>query len=304
MSPDPADDRAAEPASERRSDRHTGSLGRNLPLAIASGVALAVLFLGTLFLSPIAFLGFIAVLVVIALLELDGAFRSKGLRPAVPVAIGAGLVMHFGAYTGGASAQSLGLVLLVLGALAWTLLDPGRSRGPGTPPDAAGLGPVTGSLGATFLMALWVPFLASFVSLLLARDDGPWIVMAAVALAVTNDIGAFAFGSRFGRHKLAPSVSPAKSWEGFAGGVFTVLVLAGLVTARVPGFDLPTALVFGFAIAVASTVGDLAESLVKRDLGVKDLGNIIPGHGGIMDRVDAIVFALPTAHLVLLALGR
>jgi phosphatidate cytidylyltransferase len=335
--PDDADE--ATPESQRREDRHTGSLGRNLPLAIASGVVMAVVFLATLFWSPIAFLGFVAILIVIALLELDGAFRGQGLRPATPVAIGAGLVMHFGAYAGGASAQSLGLVLLVLGALAWVLLDPGRAsatpararadestappagaptgdrplggaspagpEAPGGYGDPAG-GPrrVSGSLGATCLMTLWVPFLASFIALLLARENGPWFVMAAVALAVTSDIGAFGFGSRFGRHKLAPSVSPGKTWEGFLGGLATVLVLAALITSRLPGFDLPTALVFGFCVAVAGTVGDLAESLVKRDLGVKDLGRIIPGHGGIMDRVDAIVFALPTAHLVLLALGR
>lgn len=297
----------AEVARASRRDRHTGTLGRNLPVAIASGVALAVVFFGTLFWSPVVFLGFIAVLVVIGLLELDGAFRVHGLRPATPVAIGAGLVMHFGAHAGGASAQALGLVLVVLGTLAWVLLDPGgrgRVVGPPDRADVLGVGRITGNVGATCLMALWVPFLASFSALLLARDDGPWYVMAAVALAVTNDIGAFAFGSRFGRTKLAPTVSPSKSWEGFAGGIATVLVLAALVTARVPGFDLPTALVFGLGVAVAGTVGDLAESLVKRDLGIKDLGTIIPGHGGIMDRVDAIIFALPTAHLVLLALGR
>jgi phosphatidate cytidylyltransferase len=303
-------------AEGSRRDQHTGSLGRNLPVAIASGLVMVALFLTTLFLSPVAFLAFIAVLIVIGLLELDGAFRGHGLRPATPVAIGAGLVMHFGALAGGASAQALGLVLAVLGTLAWVLLDPGGraadpvpaagdDAGDGAPaaPARLGTGRVTGSVGATFLMVLWVPFLASFIALLLARDDGPWYVMAAVSLAVTMDISAFAWGSRFGQHKMAPSVSPGKTWEGFVGGIATVLLLSALVTARVPGFDLRTAVVFGLAVAVMATVGDLAESLVKRDMGVKDLGTIVPGHGGIMDRVDAIVFALPTAHLVLLALG-
>jgi phosphatidate cytidylyltransferase len=293
----------AEPSRGRTAD--TARFGRNLPVAIASGVALAAVFFTTLFLSPLAFLAFIGVLSSIALLELDGAFRAHGLRPATPITIGLGWLLLFGAYLGGAPAQSLGLVLLVLGSLAWALLDPGRreretsaeARG------ALGVGRITGNVGATCLMTLWVPFLASFVGLLLARDDGAWYVMAAVALAVTNDIGAFGFGSRFGRNKMAPSVSPGKSWEGFAGGVATVLLISALVTARVPGFDLTLALVFGLGVAIAATLGDLSESLVKRDLGVKDLGTIIPGHGGIMDRVDAIIFALPTAHLVLLALG-
>jgi phosphatidate cytidylyltransferase len=291
--------------SQARRDQHTGSLGRNLPVAIASGVVMAVVFLVTIFWSPWAFLVFVFVLVVIGLLELDSAFRAHGLRPATPVALGAGVVMFFGAYAGGESAQSLGLVLLVLGTLAWALLDPG---GPGgqehhVPARSLGTGRITGNLSATCFMTLWVPFLASFIGLLLARENGAWYVMAPVALAVSNDIGAFAFGSRFGRHKLSPSVSPGKSWEGSAGGVLTVLVLAALITSRVPGFDMTTALALGLGVAIAATIGDLAESLVKRDLGVKDLGNIIPGHGGIMDRVDAIVFALPVAHLVLTAFG-
>ena len=267
------------------------SAGRNLPVAIASGVLLAGVFLGTLFFSVTAFLVFWSLLIVVALFELDKAFRAKGLRPALPVAIGSGLVILFGAYYSGPTAQSLGLVLLLLGAMAWTLLDADRSQ-------------VAASLGATCLMGLWVPFLASFVGPLLTRPNGIWYVMAAVALVVTGDIGAYGFGFGFGKHKMAPTISPAKTWEGFAGGWFTVLVIAALITARVPGFDLPLALVFGSAVFLAGTVGDLAESMVKRDLGVKDLGGIVPGHGGIMDRADAIIFALPVAHLVLSLLGR
>jgi phosphatidate cytidylyltransferase len=103
---------------------------------------------------------------------------------------------------------------------------------------------------------------------------------------------------------MAPAVSPAKSWEGFAGGLATVLVVAATIVANVPGFDLALALVFGVACFLAGTAGDLAESMVKRDLGVKDLGGIVPGHGGIMDRADAVIFALPVAHAVLSAFGR
>lgn len=265
--------------------------GRNLPVAIASGLLLAGTFLGTLFFSVAAFLVFWSLLIVVALFELDKAFRTKGLRPALPVAIGSGLVILFGAYYSGPTAQSLGLVLLLLGAMAWTLLDADRSQ-------------VAASLGATCLMGLWVPFLASFVGPLLTRPNGIWYVMAAVALVVTGDIGAYGFGYGFGKHKMAPTISPAKTWEGFAGGWLTVLVIAALITSRVPGFDLTLALVFGTAVFLAGTVGDLAESMVKRDLGVKDLGGIVPGHGGIMDRADAIIFALPVAHAILSLFGR
>lgn len=250
-----------------------------------------MLFLGSLFLDDRAFLGFWSILIVIALFELDKGLRLKGARPALPVAIGAGLVMVAGAYTNGGAGQAVGLALLLLGAMAWTLLDAGR-------------GNVVASLGATCLMGLWVPFLASYAALLLTRPDGIWYVMACVALTVSSDIGAYGFGYGFGKHKLAPSISPAKSWEGFAGGIFTAVVVASIITANLPGFDLPLALVFAACCSLAGTAGDLAESMVKRDLGVKDLGGIVPGHGGIMDRADAVIFALPVAHAVLSAFGR
>ena len=293
----PSDD-AAVSGDEAREPPPAG--GRNLPLAIASGVVLAGVFLATLWLSPWVFLAFVAALMFIALLELDGALRDRGIRPATPIAAAAGFVAFFGTYARGPVAQSLALVLLVVGTLAWVLLlpSPEDRAGPGGPS-----GHVARDVAVTCLIALWVPFLASFLPLLLARPDGRWYVMAAIALTVSNDIGAYAVGSRFGRHKLAPDVSPAKTWEGFAGGLVTVVVLAVVVTARLPGFDVAVAVAFGLGAAVAGTLGDLAESLVKRDLGVKDLGRIMPGHGGIMDRVDAIIFALPVTHVILVLFG-
>ena len=291
MEPAPAPPPDASRAAPVARPTYRRSPGRDLPMAIAVGLTLAAVFLGTLFLNAWAFLTFVAILVVIAQLELDSAFRAQGLRPATPVAVGAGLVTIYGAHGLGEAGQSLGLVVLVIGTMLVTLLDGGRRQ-------------VAASLGAAFLMTLWVPFLASYAALLLARPDGIWFVMAAIALTVSNDIGAYAFGFKFGRHSLAPSVSPAKTWEGFAGGLATVLLIAAFVTAEVvPGLGRGQALVLGAGIAVAATLGDLAESLVKRDLGVKDLGRILPGHGGVMDRVDAMLFTLPVAHLLLLALG-
>lgn len=265
--------------------------GRNLPVAIASGVLLAGLFIGTLAWNEWAVLTFVAVIITVGMLEVGLEFREQGLRPLTPLAVAAGLVMFYGAYAFGTQAQIVGLAVAVLGTLTWPLTGRDRTH-------------VVGTLGATFLLVLWVPFCASFMGLLLARDDGRWLLGAVIALTVTGDIGAYAFGRPFGKHKLAPTVSPGKTWEGLAGAIVTVLVLASLVTAPlVPSLDLVDALVLGTVIAVAGTLGDLSESLIKRDLGVKDLGRIVPGHGGIMDRVDAMVFALPAAHLVLLALG-
>jgi len=286
-----------ERAGRQRSQRTTvrRGAGRNLPLAIVVGASLAVVFLGALTIGAYVFLTFIAILVVVAQIELDHAFRVHGLNPATPVAVGAGLVMLYGAYVSGPAAQTVGIVALVLGAMVWTLLDSRRHD-------------VAFSLGATFLGGLWVPFLASYIALLLRGGerfgDGRVLVAVVIALTVANDIGAYAFGNRLGRHKMAPNVSPGKTWEGFAGGLVTVLGVAGLgVTRVVPELGVLGALVLGAGVVAAATLGDLSESLVKRDLGIKDLGRILPGHGGVMDRVDAMLFTLPVAYGILVALG-
>jgi phosphatidate cytidylyltransferase len=260
-------------------------------MAIAVGVTLAAAFLITITVGPYAFLTFVAVFTVVAQLELGSAFRAHQTVPATLVTIGAGFVMLYGAYASGEAAQAVGLVVLVLGAMVWTLLDNGRRN-------------VAASLGSTCLIGLWVPFLASYAALLLRRPDGrgTLLLTAVVGLTVANDIGAYAFGSPWGRHKLAPSISPGKSWEGLVGGLVTVLVLAGLVASRsITGLGLAGALVLGAGIVLAATVGDLSESLVKRDLGIKDLGWILPGHGGVMDRIDGLLFALPVAHFIFVA---
>jgi phosphatidate cytidylyltransferase len=266
--------------------------GRNLSAAIVVGLMLAVLCLATMGIGPYAFLTFVGAILIVAQLELDSAFRTRHVTPATPVAIGAGLVMLYGAYAIGEQAQAAGIVVLLLGAMVWTLLDVKRR-------DTAA------SIGATCLIGLWVPFFGSFVGLLLRGDgaaDGRLVVLAVVALTVTADIGAYAFGNRWGRHHLAPSVSPGKTWEGVAGGLVTVLALAALVTARViPALGVPGALALGTGIVAAATIGDLSESLMKRELGVKDLGRILPGHGGMMDRIDAMLFAFPIAHFILVA---
>lgn len=298
------------------------SAGRNLPAAIASGLTLGALFLAGLFVEELIGVGLVMVLAALALHELHIALRGQGLRPATPVVAGAGIVVVFGSYLHGPSALAVGLVLAVTGTAVWALVlgrvdaRRGRDAAAGRPPAEAAAGDDAATpeaeatpsgpgadLAASALMMCWVPLMAGFAGLLLDRPGGEWYLPAAIALSVSNDIGAYAFGNRFGRHKLAPHASPAKTWEGFAGGLATVVVLAVVVTARGAEFTVPIAAVFGVAVVITSTVGDLTESLIKRDLGVKDLGSMIPGHGGVMDRVDGILFALPTAHVVLTLFG-
>lgn len=280
--PDPDDGSRAET---------TGAAARNLWLRIGSAVVLAGLFLLAAFLDPRVLLAFCVVAVVIAMLELDAALRSVALRPPTAIVLVGGIGMFVGAYLTGARGQLLALAGTFFGVLLWALTDSDDSR------------PLRSS-GAALLIALWVPFLGSFLALLLARDGGEWFLVVIVALTAASDIAAFGVGSRLGRHKLAPAISPGKTWEGFAGGVVATTVVAVVVAPLViDDLSLGLAVALGALISLVATVGDLAESAVKRSLGVKDLGTLLPGHGGMMDRIDALLFTLPVAHLVLLAGG-
>lgn len=299
------------PADEGGGGAEAGA-GRNVPAAIASGLVLGGVAIGALYVQELAFLALIMVLMGIALHELHTALRAGGLRPATPVVGGAGIVMLFGTYLHGPSALAVGLVLAVAGSLVWSVvvdrLDHRRDAQAIAPADedthreaaasARGAGWV-GDVAASVLMTGWVPLMAAFIGLLLDRPGGEWYLLATIALPVSNDIGAYGVGSRLGRRPLASTVSPGKTWEGVAGGLVTVVVLAVAVTSRGADFTLVSAVSLGVALVAASTVGDLTESLVKRDLGIKDLGAAMPGHGGIMDRIDGILFSLPTAHVVL-----
>ncbi len=267
---------------------------RNLPVAVASGVALAAVFLGSLFWHPIAFGVLVAVIVVIGVVETGRVLDEQGIAVLTPVVLAAALVMLVGAYQAGHAGQTLGLIVLFVGAVAWQLADPERHE-------------VFRTTAATLLLGIWVPFLGSFAILLVRRPETWVAVVATIGVAVVSDIGAYFTGMRFGRRKLAPRVSPGKTWEGVAGGVGGTAVITALILPLLgaePVLTPAAAFVFAALVAAAGVVGDLAESLVKRDLDVKDFGGMIPGHGGILDRVDAILFALPTGYYLFQLLGR
>lgn len=264
------------------------STGRDLPVAVASGVLLAILMLGSIFWHPLAFTVLVAALVLVAVVESGQVLRTCGVPVAVPVLLVSSVVMLFGAYRGGANGQVIGVLALFLGAVVWELADAQRRH-------------VVRSLAATLLLGLWVPFLATYAVLLISRPaDGVVATLAVLGGAIFTDIGGYFVGTRFGRHKVAPSVSPGKSWEGLAGGLVLSGVLGALVLPAIGDvFDLTGAIAVPVLAGLAGFVGDLTESMVKRDLGVKDLGAILPGHGGILDRVDGILLAMPVGYYVL-----
>jgi phosphatidate cytidylyltransferase len=264
--------------------------GRDLPVAIASGVLLAALLLGSLAWHPAAFTTLVVIIVLIGVIEAGRVLRENGILVAVPVVAVAALVLMVGAYRAGPAGQAVGLVVLLVGAVVWELVESDRQN-------------VVREIAGTSFLGLWVPFLASFAVLLVLQPTDGWLaVVAAVGVAIVSDIGAFAVGTRYGRRKLAPSVSPGKTWEGVGGGILVASIVAVVLLPWLGTGELFTPLsAIGFAVAVsiAGVVGDLAESMVKRDIGVKDLGGVLPGHGGVLDRMDSVLLALPTAYYVL-----
>lgn len=256
--------------------------GRDLPIAIVSGVLLAIVFLGSLFWHPLAFTIVIAAFVAVAGIESSMELRRIGHPVAVPALLLGGLVTVFGAYRSMHTGQAVGVLVLFLGSVAWELADPHRRD-------------VVRTIATTLLLGLWTAFLGSYGVLLVTRpEDGAVAVLAVIGAAVIGDVGAYATGVRFGRHKIAPAISPNKSVEGLVGGIIIASVLAAVVLPLVGDlFTVGSAVVIAVVSVLAGFVGDLTESMVKRDVGVKDLGRILPGHGGVLDRVDGILVALP-----------
>ncbi|MGA8114865.1 MAG: phosphatidate cytidylyltransferase, partial [Actinocatenispora sp.] len=267
-----------------------GRAGRNLPAAIGVGVGLGAVVLASLFIWRPAFLIVLIAGVVLGTWEMVRALgratepAKRARPPLVPLVVGA-LAMEVLAWFGGLEALTVGLVFTVAAVLIWRLAD-----GPaGYRRDVA----------AATLVACYVPFLAGFGVLLARPEDGAWRVVLALAMVVCSDTGGYAVGVFLGKHRMAPVISPGKSWEGFAGSV-AVSALAGALILLL-GFDRPWwyGVVFGVAVSLASVLGDLAESLLKRDLGLKDMGHLLPGHGGVMDRLDSILLAVPVAFALL-----
>jgi phosphatidate cytidylyltransferase len=261
--------------------------GRNLRAAIGVGVGLGGVVIASLFIWKAAFVGVVVLSVVVGLWELTSRFAEKKAihAPLVPLAVGGAATVVAG-YLRGAEGAWVAMAFTALAVLVWRMTEPPENY----------LRDVTAGVFAVF----YVPFLATFVTMMLAAHDGPWRVFTFLILAVISDTGAYAVGWRFGTHKLAPRISPGKTREGLIGAVtFAMAAGALLMHFLIDDGQWWQGLVLGLAVAVSATLGDLGESMIKRDLGIKDMGTLLPGHGGIMDRLDSL---LPTAPVVWLLL--
>ena len=249
--------------------------GRNLPAAIASGVVLAILVVVSLAWIPWLFGILAAAALCLAIHELTTAFAGAGIRVARTPVYATTLIGMAVAYVWGTEALLVTVGAGVVAVLIWRI----RRGTEGYLRDAS---------ASVFLLG-YVSLMAGFAMLMLAAPDGPWRIIVFILLTIGNDIGGYATGVLFGRHPIAPQVSPKKSWEGFAGSL-VVQCLIG-VAAFIWVFDAPwwQGLIMGAVLTVTATAGDFVESAIKRDIGVKDMGTLLPGHGGIMDRLDSLV---------------
>ncbi|WBQ07717.1 phosphatidate cytidylyltransferase [Kribbella sp. CA-293567] len=260
--------------------------GRNLPAAIAVGVGLGAVILGSLLWQKSLFILVVLTAVLAAVDELVRVFQNSGAKLSrIPLFAGT-TAMLVAAYFGGPLALLIGLALTTLATIFWRM--PGGS-----------IGFVRDVTTNAFLLA-YVPLLAGFAILLVQpEDDGPQRVVTFFLVVVASDVGGYVAGVLFGKHPMAPTISPKKSWEGFAGST-VACIGAGIasVVLLLDGHWWVGAIVGAVAVLTA-TVGDLAESMIKRDLGIKDMSNLLPGHGGVMDRLDSLLATAPAVWLVL-----
>lgn len=262
--------------------------GRNLPAAVGVAVLLGGLAVLTLLTVKATFLLYMGAALAVALKELDTALRTREIRiPLIPVALG-GAAMVTAGYWAAGGAVAAAFALTVLAVLAWRM--------------TGGTDGYVRDISSGILAAAYIPLLGSTVSAMLAAHDGGKRVLAFIILTICSDIGGYFAGitlARGGGHKMAPVISPKKTWEGLAGSA-AATVAAGAIL-------LPTLLygywwqgvIVGAAALVAAVVGDLAESIIKRDLNIKDMGTLLPGHGGILDRIDSLLLCAPVVWLLL-----
>jgi len=262
---------------------------------VISGLVIGVVTLVFFKLGNVTAMIVATAVVTLAAVEAYAAFRKAGYRPATLLGLVATVSIMVATYDRGQKALPLVLALLVAFTLLWHLAGVDR-----------GADPVL-STASTLLVFSWVGVFGSFGALLLnpalfPDRHGIAFLLGAVVTVVAYDVGALAVGAWIGSHPLAPTVSPNKTWEGFIGGAVAAVLVAVIVVHLIHPWTIGSAAALGLVVVVVSPIGDLSESLIKRHLGLKDMGRILPGHGGVLDRVDGLLFVLPATYYLVTAL--
>ena len=273
--------------------KKTSRAGRDLPAAIGVGVVLGAIAIGVLLFAPIGWLPVLAVAIPIATHEVVRRLGEAGYTlPVVPLLVG-GQAMIWLSWPYGVAGTLGAYGATIVVCMVWRLVGQGLREQPVN---------YLRDISATVLLATWVPLFASFSALLIFQEDGGRRVFAVIVTVVFADIGGYVAGVFFGKHLMAPAISPKKSWEGLGGSLLfgvTASVLAVVFLLDKPWW---VGVPLGLLLVTTGVLGDLVESQVKRDLGIKDMGSLLPGHGGLMDRLDSLLPTAPLAWLVLTAL--
>jgi len=258
--------------------------GRNLPAAIGVGALLGALIICTLIFFPHVWIPIVAVAMAVATWEVASALRTVGVPILLlPVLAGGQAMVWLAWYS--ADATLAAFLLTVLACMVWRLWGPAQHYLRDT--------------AVSVFVAAWVPLFGATAVLLVLQDHGAARVFSLMIGVACSDIGGYAVGALFGKHAMVPAISPKKSWEGFAGSMLAGLLGGALTFGLVLHASPWKGLLFGAALVVVATVGDLIESQVKRDLGIKDMGSLLPGHGGLMDRLDSVLPSAVVAWLLL-----
>ncbi|MHB8262727.1 MAG: phosphatidate cytidylyltransferase [Acidimicrobiales bacterium] len=274
---------------ERTGTRKSG--GRNLISATASGLTIGGLALASLYFGPVTAVIFCTIIVVLSSVECFATLRRSHRHPITLIGLAGVVAAMVAAYNAGVTGLTIVVTATTMLTGVWLVMVP-RSR----------VRPVTRS-GVTIFGFMWIGFLGSYSALLLnpasfPHRHGVAFLLGAIIATVATDVGAYALGSVAGRHHMAPVVSPHKTWEGYAGAVIASVVVSGAILPRISPWTLSSSLLLGLVVAVAAPLGDLLESMIKRELGVKDMGFLLPGHGGVLDRIDGLLFALPVTFFL------
>jgi len=259
--------------------------GRNLPAAIAVGLLLGGLAVLTLFTVKATFLLYVGIILGLALWELSHALRSRDIHlPLIPIAVG-GVAMVTLAYWTQPKWSLAALGITGVAVLGWRL--------PGSPDG------YVRDITAGMFTLLYMPLAAVFVALMLTEPDGSRRALIFVVLTVCSDTGGYLAGILFGKHPMAPAISPKKTWEGLGGSIVLCLAAGAIMVPSLLDGQVWQGLLLGLAAVAAATLGDLVESMIKRDLAIKDMGHLLPGHGGIMERLDSLLVMAPVIWLLL-----
>ncbi|GIU89453.1 MAG: phosphatidate cytidylyltransferase [Acidimicrobiia bacterium] len=281
--------RVAEPHDAAELAPPGPTAARDLPTAIITAAAVAVVALvcfrqGTFWTALLA-----AAVVGLGTVEFAAALQARGFRPASLLALVASAGLPIAAREFGAPAYPVFFALLVVFSMLWFLWEvtPGR--------------PLLG-VATTVLAFAYVGGLGGFAGLLLAADDGVGLLLGVVLCTIAYDVFGFFVGSQFGKSPIAPKVSPHKSFEGTLAGMLAAVLVGWLVVGQIHPWSPAKSVVLGLFVAAGAFLGDLCESMLKRDLGIKDFGSLLPGHGGVLDRFDSLLFCLPIAYFLALHL--